>query len=329
MKKSMKTILLTMIVVAVVAPVAIADLLTQVWVEDQATVYTANVYDVEPAKLDFVELSGDYDNPMVVTYEWWQYSLVKFDLSGLDLATLQDPNVTATLYMHLRWMRVEFDWGNIPPIVLQEHFYRMKTDWQGNNVNARYSKVDTQTPWADPNPGTLRDGGMFSWYPDSDMDFDSTAFAVEEEWTDAMGAKRPGWNYFVDVKDVLLSWIDPNHPNYAPNYGMVILAFNDDPNFTGGWADPNYRAVTSVQGNLRSMMGGDFDPNIVYDPILYPDPNTAPVHPTDPNIPVWPGERMRILIETPSDPLPPHAGDVDKDGDVDIFDFMEIQANWQ
>ncbi len=50
--------------------------------------------------------------------------------------------------------------------------------------------------------------------------------------------------------------------------------------------------------------------------------------PYDEEIGIWPDFRMRIVLETDSGPAAPHRGDVDKDGDVDIFDFMDLQGNF-
>ncbi len=316
-----KTLVLTMIAVAVWASPTTAEVLQQVWLEDASIIHTHAVYDSNHPQsylMDRVYDMASYTQTYV-SLDWYTNALFRFDTSGVSLATLEDPNVTATLYIRAAYMLYDPGYGNVPPFKVRLHGRRMNTPWEGDNTNARYSIVDTQTPWADPNPGGgYRQGGWFQENPDSGADYETTDSFVYEYWTDAMGQRiflDNGFSMAIDVKDMLTSWVDGSYTNN----GMILYNVNEvtDP------GDPNYYRETGKQMNIEH--GRELPP---YGPMSDSnlDPMLNDLYPIDPNYP-FPEYRPRIVIEKITE-LMPHAGDVDKDGDVDIFDFMDLQGSF-
>ena len=323
----MKKLLCLTIVLAIVAPAT-------AWTpyENQTLVFgntgaliRANEGDHDPL--------GDANNPSLYSREWWTYSLLRFDnLTGADGTTTgityPDANTITSAKLWLTSGYIETiapggDWGATPDSNAYCKLLTVETPWEAGNVNEMYSNQSAQTGWGDGSQ-------LFNAHPEPSPDITFHSDFVIDNPRAGIGGPLPTqtspaevnlpatindrYMASIDITDLFKDWLT----GARDNNGVALT--------TNSWwedDDPNLTRHGSLQNNWfigTSQLGG-----------IPPDPNGWINYYDDPGYYYWWGTPVISVFQgevEPKDPPPPHAGDVDGDGDVDIFDFMDLQGNF-
>ncbi len=264
--------------------------------------------------------------------ESWEYALLRFDnLTGADGTTTgityPDANTitSAKLWLtsgYIETMSPGGDWGATPDSNAYSQLMIVETPWEAGNVNEMYSNQSSQIGWGD---GTQLFNASTTTSPDltfhSDFVVDNPRAGIGgplPTQTSPADVNIPAtindrYMASIDITDLFKDWLT----GARDNNGVSLL--------TNSWyegGDPNNTRRGSIQCNWfvgTSQLGGN-----------PPDPNGWINYYEDPGYWYWWGPPVISVIQgEPNAPEPaPHAGDVDKDGDVDIFDFMDLQGNY-
>ncbi len=289
----MKKLLTLTIILALVAPAMAAE--TRVWANNgNAIVWTfGHENDVQH---------------QLASREGARVSLVKFDdlIPNLIADGITDANDITLATLRMRCTYIVF--MSYADSNVYTRINPMLRDW-GPNATWNHSDRDTTTPtqWLgqdglDGNFSPFQtDVGNYDYgapVANSSMDFSRPGIGwpgpPESELAEQVGDR---YHIEFDVTDLAKDWFDST----VDNHGIMIGLYR--------WFDGNGVEHGTVQANFA---GGD--------PVGYGEPATDGS--------VWWGPPIISVYTGAVDPPPPHAGDVDSDGDVDIFDFMDIQANW-
>ena len=290
----MKKLLTLTIVLALVAPAMAAE--TRIWANNGNQLYVNN------PDSSYTQLASRTD---------WRWSLVKFDdlTSTLTTAGVDSNDITsAMLRMRCNYivdMSGSAEWQPIGDTDAYVRINPMLHDWGANtHATLNHSDADASIQWLG------QDGSPGAWDPyRTEMgNYDYGASVADT----IMPLARPfvGWpdppagdplmddryNFEIDITDLVKDWVN----GVVTNYGIYIGLYT--------WLDP---VLTSTWHGTNQVNFTGNDP--------YGEPNEGQ----------WYGPPVISVYDTgPVDPPPPHAGDVDSDGDVDIFDFMDLQGNF-
>ena len=259
-----------------------------------------------------------------VSREGGFYALMRFDeINNLDANEIG----TATLWLRssgIETMPPGGDWGPNPDSNAYCKLMTVDTPWSPNaNANIMYSDRGTQTTWANGNFDARLDGSSQDISFHSDFTIDSPLAAIDGPLPEQ---SAPGevddpntinnrYHAAIDVTDAIKAWADGTLENNG--FGVLISSWwdNGSPNIRHGSIQSNWFIGTS-------RLGGD-----------PPDANGWINFCEDPGYWFWWGTPVNSIFEpgwSPNglDGPAPHAGDVDRDGDVDIFDFMDLQGGY-
>ncbi len=282
---------------------------------------------------------GDHEpkghHTLTYSREWYEYTLLRFDnlvgnIGGAPNSTpitYTDANTITSAKLWLQSGYIETmspggQWGATPDSNAYVKLLTDETPWSPNNVNEMYSNRINQTGWGD---GTQ----LFNAHPVTSPDVTSYADFVIDNPRVPIGGPLPTqtspdnvnnpvtindrYHASIDITDLFKDWLTGARDNNGVALTISSWYENNDPN--------NVRRGT-LQNNWfvgTSQYGGN-----------PPDPNGWINYYEDPGYWYWWGPPVISVFQgEPNAPEPaPHAGDVDKDGDVDIFDFMDLQGNY-